>query len=211
MKNFIKVAFAVLMAFLYGCTTSTISSDYVKGTDFNQYKSFAFLPTPARDSLEFHKYNNEILMENLKQTVQSELERRGYVQNNENPDLLVLLRTMFEDKVDTVRTPATVVPYSWYGSYNYYYPDFYYRPWGYDFYRGYPNILYIEGEQIRAIPYTEGSIIIDLIERGQQKNRLIWRAWAERAVDSDEVQKDMQKDVRRIFNQEFPVSASTKE
>lgn len=183
------------MTLLTACTSRKVYSDYVEGIDFNQFKTFAWLPSTEGDSSE-DLYNNEIVISNIQKQVNDEMKARGLEVNTENPDLLILLHLNFQQREELVRTPI-------YSSYNYYYPGFYAGP-GYPYYYYYYNTVpSISGYDIRPVEFTQGTIVVDVV-RAETKE-LIWRGWSETRIDDPEkFKKQIQKTVQGIYK-EYPV------
>lgn len=121
---------------------------------------------------------------------------RGYSINVENPDLLILTHTMFQEREEYVRTPV-------YSSYSYFGPGFYAGPWYNYYYLGYTSIPQVVGYDIEKIDYVEGRIVIDIIDR--KENKVVWRGWSKGEKDDPkEVQEDLKETIDEIF-EEYPV------
>jgi hypothetical protein len=168
--NLLKyILISLAASLLLSCSSSThIYDDYVKGTDFKSYKSYAWLPvadTARNNSL----LDNEIMKKNLHLAVNSEMGKLGFQVDTMKPDLLVLAHTMFQKVKDTVTTPM-------YSSYPYYSPGYYPGVWYPYYYPGYYNYTYINGYNISTVNFTEGTIVIDFIDR--KTKSLVWRGWA---------------------------------
>jgi hypothetical protein len=193
----------IFISFIFNnCTTTThIYSDSVKGTDFTKYKTYAWLPG-KKDTATKSVLNNEIVQQNIRQRVNMEMENRGFKLDTTKPDVLVLVHTMFEQKKDVVQTPL-------YSSYDYFYPGFYTGIW-YPYYYGYYyNVPRVVGYDIREVQYTEGTIVIDIIDR--EKNTLVWRGWAENRISKpDEFQKTLGSKIGKIF-EKYPVQSKVNE
>ncbi len=189
---------------LVGCySQSQIYSDQVRNVDLNKYSTYAWLPSQDRGDTSL--YNNEILQSNLIATVDDQLQMRGFKGDGKNPDLLVLMHIMFEHETEVERTPR-------YSSYNYLYPSWYvFGGYAY-YYNAYDRITYIDGFDIDTVHYTEGTVVVDIIEA--KTNKLLWRGWSERLISPATYKNSLEKDVKAIFK-EFPVkpgrnNASTK-
>jgi len=194
MKNFIVVLAFFGMLILYSCAEN-IYSDSVKGTNYNQYKTYALIPD-ADTSHKDGRINNDEVNYSIKQDVSDEMALRGFKLDTIHPDLLVLVHTFLKQMKDTVRTPL-------YSSYPYYYPGVYIGPWYPFYYPLYYTIPNVIGYNIHPVTYDEGSIAIDVIER--TTNKIVWRGWAEEnEFDPDKLTNEIRHKVSQIFNK-FPV------
>jgi hypothetical protein len=81
-----------------GCSTLKVSTDFMPGTDFTAYKTFAF-----KDVVDF---KNAIFETRLKNAVATQLVAKGMARKDENPDLWVVLRPRLtkETQINTVET-----------------------------------------------------------------------------------------------------------
>ena len=129
--------------------------------DLKNYTTYAFLPnknkitTPGYNNLEINTEIVNTINENMKD------ERYRYVEDQ--PEVLIYVHTMFDDKAEVNADPV-------YTSYSYYRPDFYigdyYKPY---MYKDYYTIQRITGENIDQVPYKSKSIVIDFINRKNNK------------------------------------------
>jgi hypothetical protein len=179
-----------------GCSSTRVHSDQVKDVNFSAYKTYAWLPN-GKDTTSKTILNSEITYQNLRQAADREMAKRGYTLDAQNPDLLLLVHTMFEKRQELVQSPL-------YSSYGYYYPGFYTGTWHPYYYGGYYNVPYVAGYDIREVTYTEGTVIIDVIDR--KKNNLIWRGWSEERIHDYGDVNELYKNVEKIFKK-YPVKA----
>lgn len=159
---------------LSGCSAYQYYAIKSNTSSFNKYRSFAWLP--ATDS---SRYYNDIADEKIKDAVTAGLEKRGLTLLTSRPDLLVRYTIEVRDRVRAYNYPAYV-----YG------PGIVYRGvarnrYGRYFYYSYGASfpVYI-GSDIEQVPYREGTLIIDLIER--RNHKVIWRGYGVGDVDNPE-------------------------
>lgn len=188
-KNiFFLLSFAALLT--TACSPG-VNTREASDVDFGSFDSYAYLP--SGDSTEYHT----ILEERVTREVSQEMETRGYELDNQNPDLLVLVKTMFEEEERLEREPL-------YTSYNYYTPGFYTagatNPIYYQNYAGIPQIT-AYGGAIREIEYTEGTFVVDVINAST--NQIIWRGWSETPVDRGNLDESIRSYIDNIF-EEYP-------
>lgn len=190
------VFIAIAAVFAGGCSSTRVHSDQVQGTNFSAYKTYAWLPN-GRDSTDNRNtiWSSEITQQNIRSAADREMKARGFTLDASNPELLLMVHTDFERKEAVVSRP-------FYSSYNYYHPGFYTGAWFPGFYSGYYNVPYVYGYGIEQIEYTEGTVVIDAIDR--QKNQLVWRGWSEETLyDYDDV-NELYGNVDNIFKR-FPM------
>lgn len=180
-----------------------MNSEKADDVNFTGLRTYAWLPSPALDSIKYFKFNKSISSSGLKEAVNNELQKRNYKIDNLNPDFFVQINTKFREQADTLldtqTTTTDVQPRSSYYLYN---------PVNTtnvdpEYYNGYTIIAYIDN--IRLSTYTEGAVYIDLLKKENDSTRIIWTGWAERALDEGEIKKDMIKDIHKVFEKEFPV------
>jgi hypothetical protein len=146
MKNIYFFASLALMLVLFSCSSVNVYSDYEKGTDFSNFKSYAFYKKGI-DKVEISDLDKKRIL----RAIEKELKAKGMVPSD-NPDLLVNIFTKSREKIDVYNN-------NYYGWYPWYY-GYGYGP-GYGF--GYSNVT----------SSTEGTLFIDLIDA--RKKELAWQ------------------------------------
>lgn len=196
MKHLIRLLTLVLTAGLFSCATPNVHSDVAKGVDFKKFHTFAWLPdadTAHHGSIP----NKDAVIKAVHNSVNDEMVKRTYKIDTLKPDLLVLVHTRFETKQQTVQTPV-------YSSYPYYYTGLYVGPWYSYYYPGYYDMPFVVGYDIHNVNYTEGNLIIDIIERSTRK--IVWRGWTtEDYAAPGDFETDIKTKVHQIFRK-YPVS-----
>ena len=135
-------------------STVSVTNDFDKSIDFKKYKTFSFyhLKTTGEISkLNADRVVNAIILE---------MKGKGYVEDKNNPDLLINAVTVLQEK------EATTV-----SSTNYYGYGGYYRPYGYGYGYGYG---YPVGNSVdvNTYNYKDGTIMVDILDAKTEK--LIW-------------------------------------
>jgi len=143
----LKVLPLLFLFILGSCVSVNVSSDYEKGTDFSNYKTYAFYKKGI-DKVEISDLDKRRIL----RAIEAELNAKGMV-ISENPDLLVSIFTKSREKIDVYNN-------AYYGWYPYYYGFGYYGS-GYGY--GYNNVY----------TSTEGTLFIDLIDAN--KKELVWQ------------------------------------
>lgn len=174
---------AVPAIFVMACQPSVkVTSDYLQSTDFSSYKSFSLYYLATSRNI------NQINEERLWKSLRSEMIRKGYVENNQNPDLLVNAVSVMKDKKYLS------------GSSNIYGYGSIYRPYGY--WNG--GVAMVSGTStLRTYDYKDGSIVIDVIDA--KTKRLLWEGTGTSQFEKQpkNVDEAIQKAITRIMA-DFP-------
>jgi len=151
--KFLRLIGLVLLSVLLGACASgpQIRTDFDPKADFSAYRSFAFVQPPATAQAGYTSF----LTERLKSSVLAQMQSRGYVFNEQSPDLLINFYTQTRQRTDYIAPP----PMPW-GPYYYGYRFGYYSDWA-----GYAM-------PPEVIQYTEGILNIDLIDA--RRKQLVW-------------------------------------
>lgn len=146
------------------CTSSTITTNIDSTIDFSAYRTFAWLPD---SSWRETKYDNAILQRNVEQETVKILKSKGYRVDTLRADFLVHHHITVENRTRLVQAS------------NYRYaPNIFMGRYGY-FYTMYQPMMI--SNRFREVPYREGTLIIDVIDRKEQ--RLVWRGWSEKSIE----------------------------
>lgn len=139
----------------------------------SRYSAFAWLP-PVNNTKNPY-FDNDLADQKIKDQATADLESKGLHLNAKRPDLLVRYTIMVDNKVHTYNEPV----YSYMGGYA---PRGFYRG-GRALYYGYrgPYPVYV-GDEIYHVPYKQGTLILDLIDRNTHK--VIWRGYGIGEVDN---------------------------
>lgn len=127
--------------------TLTVSSDYDKSANFSGCKSFSLYYLISRRRL------NQLHEERIWNSIRAEMTKKGYVENNRNPDLLVNALSVLENK-EYISANSS---FSGYGGAC--------RPYGY------LNMSRTGSGQttFQAHSYEEGSLVIDIVDVNTNK------------------------------------------
>ena len=194
---------------LSSCAPTMVSSDYVKGSDFKVYKSFAWLPKTHQSSDT--AVDNQIVETNIKNLASGEMKSRGYEVDVNQPDLLLDFYINVANKVDVITTPVYGYAYNYNNYYNGFNRNGYNNNMYYNRNSYYNNNSYIYnnrtqqvvGYNTQDIPYQEGTLTIVIIDR--KNNRMVWKGWSVGTVtDEASFEYELPSDIRRLFKQ-FPV------
>lgn len=170
------IIFIMMLFVKCGTTTSSIVTDYDREADFNQYRTFFWSDEfQIQNGSEENKeplFYNTLVKKRLKQAIKSEMEGRGYVLSNEDPDLLVNAHVVVQER--NTNQSYSAYPYH----YSYYYGPYYNRD---------------------ISTAKQGDIVIDLIDKDQ--HQLVWQGYAKGVLDTDtkDRQEEIRQSVSLIF------------
>jgi hypothetical protein len=151
----VSVAGAVLLA---ACATGPeIRRDTNPSANFAEFKTFGYFSPLATDSAGYET----VFTARLKEATRRNLEAKGYVYSEADPDLLVNFYANVEDRQEIRTSPVSM---GYYG----------YRR---GFYGG------ISTQQVETVNYKTGTLTIDVIDREQKS--LVWEATAEGRVSRE--------------------------
>ncbi|WP_165903817.1 DUF4136 domain-containing protein [Hymenobacter gummosus] len=163
-----KLLVLLLLPLLAACSTTEIkSTEQAPGVDFSTYRTYNFLPGEARNEAAFSRAG--VGVEEVKQAVARELERRGY-RRAEQPELWVNIGVVNEEKVQTRQTE--------------------FRTDGAPYYIGQRNYHWQAGE-VAVGTYEVGTVTVDVVDA--RRNDLIWQG-----VTASPLSKDPAKSARRV-------------
>lgn len=192
MKNF-SILTLIIAIFFVGCTSGpAVNTETSPTAAFGEgeYNTYAYLPSGETDA------DNAVFNEAVIREVDQEMQARGYRLDPQDPDLLVLVRSMYERETAVERAPI-------YTAYDYYGTGFYApSPLGPQYYPRYNTIPRVTGTAIREVPYTEGTFVVDVIDASN--NEIVWRGWSSTPVDPMALESSVRQYVDNIF-EEFPV------
>lgn len=167
-KMFGSLVLLVLLASLTGCSSLTVNYDYDQNVDWGKYRSYAWMDKPDAPTNPTQPMpDTQLWDQRFASSVQYEMGERGIIERDD-PDLLVVYHFGSTEKIQVT-------------DWGYRYSDYY---WGYG------------GRQIDVYQFTEGSLVIDLID-AETKN-LVWRGTGTGVVE--QTQRSPEEWQKRIDN-----------
>lgn len=188
----------MLSALLVSCGPQVTTAQPTEA-DLSKYETFAYLPNADVEMQNSDLDQNEV-NQRIVETVNAQMENLGYDLNRDNPDLLVLISVKKDQETETDTDPVyATYPYGSYGvsTVSPYYNNYYYN----DFYN-YGNVV---GYDTDTYQYTEGTLIISLIERSTKNT--VWKGMTSDAIYSGSTTDEIVELVDNIFN-EYPITAN---
>ena len=175
MKKLFFVLLLVSIVISQSCSDLKITADYDKSADFSKFKTFNIIRyqegAVASTSLSM------MTVSLLEEAIIEELMNRGYTLSDD-PDIEVYYFVKTKDKTEYKTTSTSV---GGYGGNPYYYG----YHGGYGYYNSYTQ----------AVDYTEGSLIIELVNN--EVDQLLWQGVAVKSLDET---SSSQRSISQIVN-----------
>lgn len=167
------IAIAGIILFAASCSTLSIKHDYDPGTDYSQYKTFAWARAPKEvigSPRARLMANSTLLDKRIKTAVTDELVVKGFKPAANNPDLLLVYHVGLRDKINVSSWGYRYGPY-----------------WG--------------AGGVDVYGYREGTLVIDVID--SEKRELVWRGVAQKALSESKTPEQRQKNLDDIIKKLF--------
>ena len=145
-------------AVLAACASGPeIRRDMSPAAKFGTYKTFGYFSELATDRAGYET----VFTARLKDSTRRQMESKGYVYSEDDPDLLINFYANVEEKQEIRSTPVSMGYYGYRGHFGY----------------------GISTPQVETYEYKQGTLTIDLVDRKQ--NALAWNATAEGRVSKE--------------------------
>jgi len=184
MKNWKLWSGCLGFVFLLASCGSTAHIEKDDNADFSQYKTFAWI---EKEGKQDHNRTNDLTERKIREAVNKELEKTGWRESKNRPDVLLSYDVLVEKSVAQRSDPVYSSPFTrtFYNPYsrrfvNVYYPS---RFMGYDNY---------------DVPTREGTVTISMIDTKTDKT--VWQGWTTDEINSRNMSsKEIQNSVKAIF------------
>jgi len=193
--KFLKILLiAIFSTSIYSCGPA-VATRKPTNDNLNKYSTFSYLPNSSIEMPD--KNSNDDVNRMVLQSINDNMIDVGYKLDRSQPDLLVLVSTKVDEEKTVEREPV----YASYGYYNRtnlavnpYYNNYYYR--------GYNNFPRVVGYDTDTYNYTEGTLIIQLVDR--ESNETIWKGVSSSSIYNSGDIVAMTNMVNAIF-EEYPL------
>ncbi|MGB7842619.1 MAG: DUF4136 domain-containing protein [Salinimicrobium sp.] len=170
-----------------------VKTDKKTSQDLKSFQSFAFLPN--QDTIKTSKFDDAYVNEIVIDEISKNMQQLDYRLDKNQPDLLVYYHLMLDEEMAVDSSPV-------YTNFGYYRPGFYVGPYYRNYmYNNYFTVPRIAGTDIKQVPYKEGTIVIDIINR--RTNEIVWRGKAADIVAPTNLEAELRQYINAIFDQ-FP-------
>lgn len=160
MRTFLLTA---ALACLAACASGpTVRADQDPDADFSRYRSYGFVDQSGTDRAGY----STLVTTHFKTAIRREMEARGYVYTEENPDLLVNFFTSMQERSDTRSTQGIFLGTQYYRN-------------RFGVYTAWP--LY--SRDVETTNYQVGTASVDVVDAARKQ--LIWEGVAEGRITSE--------------------------
>ncbi len=181
--TYIAVLFCAFI--LLGCSSTKVVSDQDKRVNFKQYTTYTWEQREQEEGSESNYFYSDLTDRSIRSQADRELSKRGFEQDDVNPDLKLVYHTYTEQKTKQVQN-NNMYPGGMWG---------WGRPWG-------MSPWGMGGFNTRTVSYTEGTVVIDAID--VKSGLLVWRGSIANELDNQaQFHKVLGQSVEAIFTK-FP-------
>jgi hypothetical protein len=184
--NVIKNIALVMIAgaLMISCSTPVyVQTD--ESANLAKYKTYSWVQTRANQ--DDNRNITAFAEQNIHEAVKAELVKKGWLEEKENPDLLLSYDILVEKSTDQKSDPVYTQSFSRV----YYNP--YLRRWGTVYYP--PQFL---GYDSYEVPVREGTLTITMMDAATDK--MVWQAWTTEQMDNKKfTDKEITKSIKNIF------------
>jgi hypothetical protein len=188
--SLIKLALVVMIAGVaFTSCNVTSHTEKAAGVDFSKYKTFAW--ANAGNVKKTDRADNDIIDNNIKNSVSKELEKKGWIETDDNPDVLLDYTVAVKKGMTRETEPVYTTPYTHYV----YGRRHFYSVW-------YPSALI--GYHTYNVPFKEGELTVNMVDT--KTHKLVWQGWAKGDINNGKItSKETTAQVKSIFRKfEFP-------
>ena len=172
--NKLTVFASILCLFLLNGCATLVETNVEKGINFNNYQTYAWLK-PEINTGDNPLYKDPMINQNIRHTVDQEIQQRGLIENVTSPDLLIQYKTYTEKKQRNYSNGM----YGPYMPYGLGWGRMGWNGWGWGGY-GYP--YYGGGYNGYNYQYTEGTLLLEFTDN--HTHEVIWRGSIEGDVEN---------------------------
>ncbi|MEP6701215.1 MAG: DUF4136 domain-containing protein [Bacteroidota bacterium] len=185
-KNLKLWSGSLAFVFLLASCGSTAHIEKDDNADFSHYKSFAWIDKDGEGGNDQNR-SNDLTEQRLRDAVNKELEKTGWKEVKNRPDVLLSYDVLVEKGIKENSNPVYSRPYS----------RVVYNPYT----RRYTTLYYpseFVGYERDERPIKEGTVTISMIDTKTDKT--VWQGWTTDEVNSKNLTtKEIQNSVKSIF------------
>ncbi|MEP7372415.1 MAG: DUF4136 domain-containing protein [Chitinophagaceae bacterium] len=187
MKSNLKLWSGYLgFVFLLASCAPTAHVEKDDNANLSNYKTFSWVDKDGKGKNDRNK-SNDLTEQKVRQAVNKELEKEGWREAKNNPDILLSYDVLVERSVKEQSDARYSRPFT----------RTFYNPYSRRFFNVYYPSQYM-GYENREINTREGTVTITMIDAATEKT--VWQGWATDEVDSRHMtSKEIQNSVKAIF------------
>jgi hypothetical protein len=167
-----------------GCSQVSVQTDFDQTADFTALKTYAWY-AGEQPTTGDPRVDNPMLDQRVRAAVETTLNEKGFQKTDTAPDFLLIYHAASSKEIGVTTTTASGYSAGYYG-WNYVYAPMW-------------------TEQAASYTYTQGSLILDVVDAKSEK--LIWRGSAQANVDDVNTQqqrKNLMNEAVRGMLAKFP-------
>jgi len=186
-KNIWRIGSGIAVAalILTGCA-SVAHVEKDNNADFSKYKTFSWIDRDG-SGMQDHNHGNDLMEQNIRAAVNQELQKEGWRESKNRPDILVSFDVLVEKSVKQQNDPVYSRSYS--------------RTFFNPYTRRYFNVFYpsqFQGYDNYEVPIKEGTVTITMIDANTDK--MVWQGWTTDEVNSKNLtHREIRNSVKSIF------------
>ena len=186
MKNLKLWSGSLAIVFLLASCGSTAHIEKADDADMSRYKTFAWMDKDGEGNTDKNR-NNDIIEQKIRVAVNKELEKAGWREVKNRPDVVLSYDVLVERNIKESTSPVYSRPYS----------RVVYNPYT----RRYTTIYYpsqFMGYERDERPIKEGTVTITMIDG--KTDKAVWQGWTTEEVNGRNLStKEIQNSVKSIF------------
>lgn len=187
LRHFLSLS--LMAAFFFTSCGPKVDANKRTAKSMSSFNTYAFLPN--QDTIQTSNYDNARVNEIVIDEIRARMQEQNYRLDRNQPDLLVYYHLMMDEEMAVNANPV-------YTNYSYYRPGHYVGPYYRNYaYNNYFTVPRIVGNNVQQVPYKEGTLVIDLIDR--RSNEIVWRGSAEDVVERNNLEAELRTYVNAIF------------
>lgn len=182
----IKWAFVVFAAFVFAGCAGNAHIERDKNADFSKYRTYAWVEKPVVKGQKKSR-RNDLTETNIRNSVNEELQKKGWVETKARPDVLINFELLVEKNQKEQQDPVYSQPYS---------RSYYNRRTGriHTFY--YPSQFV--GYDSYSTMVKEGTVTITMID--SKTDKTVWQGWTTSELNSGNItSREIDRNVKTIF------------
>lgn len=181
-----RLLIALTWAWLAGCSSVTVNTDFALDQDFSHYRTYAWHPDGIAKSDALDALGGDIFDRRLRKAMEDALAGKG-MHKGEPADFYINYTVITEDRM-------AVQTYDTYGGFG---PGWGYHRWGGPYYYPYGS----PALETSVYYYKQGTLIIDVVDAAT--NKLAWRSTAEGPVEMQGTPEQREQKLRQVVGKMF--------
>jgi hypothetical protein len=176
MRSVLFFSALVILISVAGCSGARVlNTEKAEDVNLHNYKTFDFFQVEASGDTSSSVFNQHITK--LEDAIALELQKHGYLLSKTNPDLLINIGLVVDEKTQTRQTDYLTDAPRYIGQRRY--------SW--------------KSQEVEVARYREGTVTLDFVDRGL--NKLVWKGTVQGVIPEKEAKVDatIKKGISKLF------------